>query len=96
MTTFQFIPFSERKMYQTAFDAITQLELWQYMRNFDQESFTFSSDTEVIRISKKISELGYDGHSGASFGCTMRAMQYIAKEGMDKFKTIYRRGNSAS
>jgi hypothetical protein len=96
MTTFQFIPISQRKMYQTAFDAITQLELWQYMRNFDQESFTFCLDTEVIRISKKISELGYDGHSGTSFGCTMRAMQYIAKEGMDNFKTMYRRGNSAS
>jgi hypothetical protein len=32
-------------------------------------------------------ELGYGGHSGASFGCTMRNMQYLAEHGEEKFKT---------
>ena len=26
------------------------------------------------------------GHSGASFACTMRHLQYIAKHGLDKYK----------
>jgi hypothetical protein len=33
-------------------------------------------------------ELGYDGHSGASFGWTMRTMQYIANHGEKKYKEI--------
>jgi hypothetical protein len=55
----------------------------------DTESYMFSDDKEVHRISDKISQLGYDGHSGSSFGCTMRAMQYIAKNGYDKFREEY-------
>jgi hypothetical protein len=31
-------------------------------------------------------ELGYNGHSGSSFGYTMRAMQYIAQNGEEKYK----------
>jgi hypothetical protein len=34
-------------------------------------------------------ELGYDGHSGCSFGYTMRIMQYIAKYGEEKYKKDY-------
>jgi hypothetical protein len=31
-------------------------------------------------------QLGYYGHSGSSFGLTMRTMQYIARNGEEKFK----------
>jgi hypothetical protein len=49
----------------------------------------FSSAPEVSRISAKIAELGYHGHSGASFGFTMRAMEYIAKNGLDMYQEAY-------
>ena len=49
----------------------------------------FSSAPEVSRISERISQLGYDGHSGASFGFTMRAMEYIAKNGLDMYQEAY-------
>jgi hypothetical protein len=29
-----------------------------------------------------------DGHSGASYGCTMRVMEYIAKNGYDSLKLL--------
>jgi hypothetical protein len=89
VNTFDFIPQEQRTMYSTAFDAITQLELWPFMRNFSGESFMFSSAPEVSQISDRISQLGYDGHSGASFGFTMRAMEYIAKNGLDMYQEAY-------
>jgi hypothetical protein len=93
VNAFTFIPIGDRAMYHTAFDAITQLELWQYMANFHGESFMFSRAPEITRISQRICALGYTGHSGASFGCTMRAMEYIAKNGFDAFKIAYTAGN---
>jgi len=86
LNTFDFIPETQRIMYTTAFDAITQLELWSFIRDFQGESFMFSSAPEIMRIYKKIEELGYGGHSGGSFGCVMRAMEYIGKNGLDKFQ----------
>jgi hypothetical protein len=85
---FEFIDSSSRIMYTTAHFAISKLELWDYMK-MDTDSYMFSDDQEVHRIMSKIQQLGYDGHSGTSFGCTMRAMQYIAKNGYDKFREYY-------
>jgi hypothetical protein len=90
VNTFDFIPSSQRIMYETAFNAITQLELWGYMKNFKGESFMFSGGPEVDRVYKKIEDLGYGGHSGCSFGFTMRTMEFIAKYGIDKFEQDYR------
>jgi len=85
---FDFINSSSRIMYTTAHFAISQLELWEYMKK-DTESYMLSDDQEVNRIYAKIEQLGYNGHSGASFGCTLRAMQYIAQNGYDKFREDY-------
>ena len=85
---FEFIDSNSRIMYTTAHFAISQLELWEYMKK-DMESYAFSSYPEVYRIYTKIEQLGYNGHSGASFGCTMRAMQFIAQNGYDKFREDY-------
>jgi hypothetical protein len=49
----------------------------------------FSSSQEVNKIYEKIEEFGYTGHSGASFGCTMRAMELIGKKGIDEFRAQY-------
>jgi len=85
---FEFINENERIMYTTAHSAISQLELWDFMAK-DIESYMFSSNPKVGKIYEKIEELGYKGHSGASFGCTMRDMQSIAQNGYDKFREEY-------
>jgi hypothetical protein len=85
---FEFVNENERIMFTSAHAAITQLEFWDFMKR-DIESYMFSSDPKVGKIYAKIEELGYTGHSGSSFGCTMRAMQYIAQNGYDKFKEKY-------
>jgi len=71
---------STREMLINAWNSITQLELWNYMKN-DTDSYMFNNDKEVYLIGNKMIELGYNGHSGCSFGWTMRQMQYIAKNG---------------
>ena len=45
-----------------------------------------SRDERILIITKKMEELGYKGHSGFSFGWTMRNMQYLAQNGVEKFK----------
>ncbi len=75
-----------REMMKNAYDAITMAEGgWDYMKNFNEESFMFSSDPMVRTISKNMEILGYNGHSGASFGWTMRTMEYLAKKGKEAF-----------
>ena len=84
-STFDFITDSREKvMLETAYQAITSLELWDYMKN-PTNSYMVSSDKEVYLIMNEIQKLGYDGHSGGSFGCTMRDMQYIAQHGLSKY-----------
>jgi hypothetical protein len=87
--TFDFIPSDERIMYETAFNSITQLEMWDYLKNFDGNYFMQTSQ-QVHQIYNKIEELGYTGHSGSSFAVIMRQMQYIAKYGLDKFEDAYK------
>ena len=75
---------NSREMLTNAWRSINQTELWNYMRK-EQDSFMFSNDPEIHIIINKMSELGYDGHSGSSFGWTMRQMQYIAKNGEQQY-----------
>ena len=81
---------SEKRMLQTAYQAINILELWNYMKEDPgQNGFAFSGDDRVQKIYNKIEELGYHGHSGSSFGCVLRDMQAIAKNGEKEFRRMY-------
>lgn len=77
----------EREMLITAWQAITLTNLWDFVSQ-PIESFAFSIDKRVETIYKKIEELGYTGHSGCSFGCTMRNMQYLSINGEENFKIL--------
>ena len=76
-----------REMLQNGWAAIEELELWEFMK-LDSECYMRTSLPEVFKISKKMEELGYNGHSGASFGWTMRQLQYIAQNGELMFRTM--------
>ena len=75
---------NNRVMLKNAHQAITSTEYWDYMRTFNEQSFMFSDNPAVSKISKKMSELGYS-HSGGSFGWTMRQMEFLAKNGKQAF-----------
>ena len=76
-----------RFMLKNAHQAISLTESWDFMRTFSeqQSSFMFSNSPIVSDIMKKMSELGYDGHSGCSFAWTMRQMEFLAKNGKDAY-----------
>jgi hypothetical protein len=77
----------ECEMLQDAYDAITKCDLWDWMRTYTphaNEGFMFSTHPSLAQIQ---SGMKYTGHSGASWGWTMRTMESIAKAGgWDAFK----------
>ena len=79
---------SERLMLTNAYNAINLTETWDFVSS-DIENFMFSDDDRIVKISSMMKQLGYNGHSGMSFGYTMRSMQYIGKHGLDNFKLLY-------
>ena len=78
---------SDRLMLTNAWEAITLTETWDFIKN-NQESFMFINNPLIKIISQTMFELGYDLHTEASFGCTMRVMKFIAINGDNKFKTL--------
>ena len=76
---------NNRIMLKNAHQAITNAEAWDWIKNFQGQSFMFSNDAMIDKISKNMVALGYDGHSGGSYGWTMRCMEHLAKNGKEAF-----------
>jgi hypothetical protein len=72
--------------------AITQCELWDWLRTYSPPAGEgFSTTPSMKRINAKMNEQDIaGGHSGASYGRTMRAMESIAKNGYEKYKEVYK------
>jgi hypothetical protein len=68
-------------MLKSAFNVITNLEEWQYIKNNPPgvNGYSFSNDEKIKFIMNKINE-DYPGHSGSSIAITMRIMQEIANK----------------
>ena len=79
---------NDRKIFENAWQAINLMEMWDYIAEYPN-AFMFSSDSRINFIIYKMEELGYEGHSGSSFAITMRYMQYLARNGAEKFKKLY-------
>jgi len=79
----------EKEMFETAYQAISILNLWDFVRYPDITSFMWSSNYKIDVIFHKIEELGYRHHSGSSFALVMRDMQYIAEYGEEAFREKY-------
>jgi hypothetical protein len=74
---------TDADMLNDAYQAITVTGSWDAMKNFSGESFMFSRDPFVANIMNAMA--WRDQHSGASFGCTLRIMEFIAKNGWDAY-----------
>jgi hypothetical protein len=78
----------DKEMLVNAWQAITITNNWDFVAQ-DTDSFMWSRDPRINQISIEMERLGYTGHSGCSFGCTMRNMQYLAQHGESKFKKLF-------
>jgi len=78
-------------MLKNAFDAITTEELWDWIKTEsppENKGYMFWEHPNISRISSHMDSIG---HSGASFGSTMRTMELIAKNGWDAFVNTFPR-----
>jgi hypothetical protein len=76
-----------RIMCDDAYKAITIAEAWDFVKGDPGDGgFMFSSSPYSAAITKAMK---YDGHSGASYGWTMRVMQQIARVGWEQFVAGY-------
>ncbi len=75
----------EVAMLDDAYKAVTSANMWSYLANYNFPSFMYKSPFEINRID---SLMKYDGHSGSSYGWTMRSMETIAKRGWAAFSQI--------
>jgi len=82
-----------QSMLDNGYDAITQLELWDFVRTYEPENgYVFSRHPLVKKIIDKMESLpNAPGHSGSSFGITMRNLQFVAKHGIEMHKQGFRR-----
>ena len=81
-----------QEMFLNAYQAIELTEMWNFMKQ-DIDSYMWNRSDEVKIISNTMSELGYNGHSGSSFGWIMRHMQFIATNGLEAHKKIWLEDN---
>lgn len=74
----------ERDMFVSAYETITCLEAWEFLKEYnppENTGFMFDTNPEVTRIKNEIVN-AYDSHSGSSLASTMRMMQQIAKNNL--------------
>jgi hypothetical protein len=79
---------NDAKMFKDAYDAVTIAEKWEDLKITYTESFMFSPPPFINSITSNMKMMIH--HSGCSFGVTMRAIEYIAKNGWDSFVNSYR------
>ena len=80
---------STRELLINAYDGITIAEGWEFMK-LDIDSFMISSHPKMTEIREQMYKLPNGGlHSGSSFGCVMREMQFLALYGEEQHKKMY-------
>ena len=74
----------ERKVLEETFEIISNIEGgWEFFKEFEphpHKGFMFSEHPILTKIGNAAEAHGH-GHSGASWGMTMRTMERIAKDG---------------
>jgi hypothetical protein len=76
---------NSKVMLKDMYDAVTVSENWANLKGFvpSDGGFMFSAKPEWFSLIDKA--VNYGGHSGASYGWTMRCIDYIAKHGWENF-----------
>mgnify|MGYP001433894682 CR=1 FL=1 len=72
----------DRKMFLSAYNTITPMEMWDFIKNYEPPEttgFMFDRTPTLLSILDKIAENYNYNHSGGSMAFTMRKMQEIAK-----------------
>ena len=74
-------------MLQDMDDAITECDLWDWLKTFEPKKDEGFMLTDHPNINKITSKMKYEGHSGFSFAWCMQNMQLVAKRGWANYRT---------
>ena len=72
-------------------DAITKNNLWEWVRDYsppEDKGYMFW-DHSNLKLIENDDEVIADGHSGSSWGCSMRGAEKIAKEGFEAYREVF-------
>jgi len=76
----------DQYFYADAYETIERLGLWEFFRTEtppEGKGYMFWSHPTMDRLTKEMKTA--NDHSGASWGLTMRTMEYIAKNGWEQW-----------
>lgn len=82
------LPDWDHEMIESAFKAVSSVEGgWEFLNTYDpgEGGFMFSTPSPKMAEIDNAVNKGYGGHTGASYGITMRVIQYIARYGWDVY-----------
>ena len=77
-----------RTTYEDMYAAITKAEAWDWIKAEPQNGFMFDDSEKSKAIGSFLNGNDRVGHSGASYGLTMRAMQQLALIGWECFTHV--------
>ena len=91
---FEFTDEWSRPFFQSAHQAISRCELWNWLQKYEPEEdkgFMFTRGVpQLDRLRKELEKDPVnDNHSSSSYAITMRNMEYIAKNGYTAFKSKF-------
>lgn len=83
------LPKWERGVIESGFKAVQSVEgAWEYLKTYDppaDQGFMFSVPPPKMEEINVAIDREYGGHSGGSYGHTMRILQFIAQKGWDAY-----------
>jgi hypothetical protein len=75
--------------FRSAYNSIMQLELWPWIQQ-NNGPFIMNKSPEMTMLKERMWEDDINSyHSGASYALVMREMEFIAKEGYEKFRQMH-------
>jgi hypothetical protein len=84
---------NEKKILTNMYKAVDAEDVWDFLKAGPSGgSFMFSEEASE-RLSGVSKAVENDGHSGASFACTLREIQFIARHGWDAYVKMYKMKN---
>ena len=91
---FEFVSEWSRPYLKSAHKAVTRCELWNWLQVYkpeEERGFMFAQNVpELDRLNEELmKDPVTGGHSGSSYACVMRNMEFIAKNGYKEFKAGY-------
>ena len=94
-SSFEFIQNEhDRRMIQSAYECICQQNQWEILHSYvvdETRGFMFNTSDEITHLMTMINAHYQNNHSGCSLSIVMRFMHFIAKYGLEHFKTLYER-----